>query len=91
MLYLTILENVKYKLRNLHKMEIYHLVALFLGFSALIVYLFERIGLSRIAGYIIAGIVLSFFFSETLKANIAMLNFFPKWPSYCWFSRSEGR
>ncbi len=57
-------------------MEIYHLVALFLGFSALIVYLFERIGLSRIAGYIIAGIVLSFFLSETLKANIAMLNFF---------------
>jgi Kef-type K+ transport system membrane component KefB len=57
-------------------MEIYLLLSLFLGFSALMVYLFERIGFSRIAGYILAGIVLSFFLSETLKANAAMLNFF---------------
>lgn len=57
-------------------MEIYLFLSIFLGFSALIAYIFERIGFSRIAGYLIAGITLSFFFSENLKANSEILEFF---------------
>ncbi len=57
-------------------MEIYLLLSMFLSISALMAYLLERIGFSRIAGYIITGIVLSFFFAESLKANTAFLHFF---------------
>ncbi len=57
-------------------MEIYLLLSVFLGFSALLTYLFERVGFSRIAGYLITGIVVSLLFSENLKANTELLNFF---------------
>lgn len=57
-------------------METFLLLALFLGSSALIAYIFEKIGFSRIAGYILSGIVLSLPFAESLKANSDLLNFF---------------
>ncbi|TDA30626.1 MAG: hypothetical protein DSO00_00865 [Archaeoglobi archaeon] len=57
-------------------MEIYLLLSVFLGFSALVAYIFERAGFSRIAGYITTGVLLSLFFAEILKANTEFLNFF---------------
>jgi len=57
-------------------MDIYLLLSVFLGISALLAYIFERIGFSRIAGYIITGFSLSFLFSESLKANKELLDFF---------------
>ncbi|MCQ4152660.1 MAG: cation:proton antiporter [Archaeoglobi archaeon] len=57
-------------------MEIYLLLSVFLGFSALVAYIFEGAGFSRIAGYITTGVLLSLFFAESLKANTEFLNFF---------------
>lgn len=56
-------------------MDIYLILSVFLGLSALMAFLFERLGFSRIAGYIIAGVLLSVLFSESINANKELLGF----------------
>lgn len=57
-------------------MDIYVLLSVFLGFSALMAFLFKKIGFSHITGYILTGVVLSLIFSERIEASKELLNFF---------------
>ncbi|MEM0215412.1 MAG: cation:proton antiporter [Archaeoglobaceae archaeon] len=57
-------------------MDVYLLLTIFLGISALLALLFERIGLSRIAGYIMTGFLISLIFSGSIEANKELLGFF---------------
>lgn len=57
-------------------MDIYLILSLFLGLSALLALLLERLGLSRIAGYIITGFLLSVLFTGSIEANKELLSFF---------------
>lgn len=57
-------------------MDIYILLTVVLGFSALFAYIFNKIGLSHIAGYLFAGIVLSLAFRERFEENAELMRFF---------------
>ncbi|MFN3384177.1 MAG: cation:proton antiporter [Archaeoglobaceae archaeon] len=57
-------------------MDAYVLLAIILGFSALISFLFMKMGFSHVAGYLISGIILSITFREILAEYGNVLKFF---------------
>ncbi len=57
-------------------MDAYVLLTVILGFSALISFLFMKMGFSHVAGYLISGIILSLTFRETLAEYENVLKFF---------------
>lgn len=57
-------------------MDIYLILSVFLGLSALMAFLFEKLGLSRIAGYILSGVLLSLIFSQSIQENRELIDFF---------------
>uniref|UniRef100_A0A7J2TL77 Cation:proton antiporter n=1 Tax=Archaeoglobus fulgidus TaxID=2234 RepID=A0A7J2TL77_ARCFL len=56
-------------------MDVYALIAITLGFSAILALLFRRMGFSEVAGYLTVGIILSLTLSEKLEENKAYLTF----------------
>ncbi|MCS7118636.1 MAG: cation:proton antiporter [Archaeoglobaceae archaeon] len=57
-------------------MDNYALLAITLGFSALIALLFKRLGFSQVTGYLMAGIILGFIFQKRLEENEVFLTLF---------------
>ncbi|MEM2727109.1 MAG: cation:proton antiporter [Archaeoglobaceae archaeon] len=57
-------------------MDIYLLLSVFLGLSALMAFLFKKMGFSHLAGYIVTGFLLTQMFAENIEANGEVLNFF---------------
>lgn len=57
-------------------MDIFILLAIVFGFSALVAFLFMKMGFSHIAGYLIAGVLLSFTFQESFRDYENFLKFF---------------
>ncbi|MEM1578975.1 MAG: cation:proton antiporter [Archaeoglobaceae archaeon] len=57
-------------------MDIYILLSVILGLSALFAFIFNKIGFSHVAGYLFAGIVLSLTFHERFEENAEILQFF---------------
>lgn len=57
-------------------MDIYVLLAIALGFSALISFLFMKMGFSHVVGYLIAGVFLSLVLRENIEEYEAVLKFF---------------
>lgn len=62
-------------MEKLYPMDIYLLLSIFLGLSALMAFLFEKIGISRIAGYILGGAMFSMIFAENIGTNKELLSF----------------
>lgn len=57
-------------------MDIYLLLSVFLGLSALMAFLFKKMGFSHLAGYIVTGFLLTQMFAENIEANGELLKFF---------------